>query len=294
MKKIVALVLSLVMVLGLATTAFAAGVEFYAVDKTAGDDTYGKFVKDVAVTAWIQDNGFETFDDLLADDDNYLPCYEIVDGHFFVEVPKAAAEYMLAYGAVEVYLAKVPSAAVYFVDEVKALTVVAEDDAECGDTYVDDAVVGYDEDDTYYASYDKKGLVDKVYVADKTSGSAVSVKVGDKLVKAVELDYGTDVVFMAHDFEGYEVVKGAYVNVKCSECDKVAELYANAAAAGKKAVNVGPGWVTFADFMDFGAVEAPATDKVESAQTFDAGIAMYVGMSVMAAAGSAVVLKKKD
>ncbi len=38
----------------------------------------------------------------------------------------------------------------------------------------------------------------------------------------------------------------------------------------------------------------PSTDKVQSAETFDAGIAMYVGMSVMAAAGSAVVLKKKD
>ena len=38
----------------------------------------------------------------------------------------------------------------------------------------------------------------------------------------------------------------------------------------------------------------PSTDKVTSAETFDAGIAMYVGMSVMAAAGSAVVLKKKD
>ena len=35
--------------------------------------------------------------------------------------------------------------------------------------------------------------------------------------------------------------------------------------------------------------------KVESAETFDAGIALYVGMSVMAAAGSAVVIgKKKD
>ena len=39
----------------------------------------------------------------------------------------------------------------------------------------------------------------------------------------------------------------------------------------------------------------PSTDKVTSAETFDAGIAMYVGMSVMAAAGSAVVIgKKKD
>ena len=37
------------------------------------------------------------------------------------------------------------------------------------------------------------------------------------------------------------------------------------------------------------------TDKVvQSAETFDAGIAMYVGMSVMAAAGSVVVLKKRE
>ena len=44
-----------------------------------------------------------------------------------------------------------------------------------------------------------------------------------------------------------------------------------------------------------GAVVTPSTDKVTSAETFDAGIAMYVGMSVMAAAGSAVVIgKKKD
>ena len=38
----------------------------------------------------------------------------------------------------------------------------------------------------------------------------------------------------------------------------------------------------------------PSTDKVQSADTFDAGIAMYVGMSVMAAAGSVVVLKKRE
>ena len=44
-----------------------------------------------------------------------------------------------------------------------------------------------------------------------------------------------------------------------------------------------------------GAVVTPSTDKVTSAETFDAGIALYVGMSVMAAAGSAVVIgKKKD
>ena len=42
-----------------------------------------------------------------------------------------------------------------------------------------------------------------------------------------------------------------------------------------------------------GGATTPDTDKVTSADTFDAGIAMYVGMSVMAAAGSAVVIGKK-
>ena len=39
----------------------------------------------------------------------------------------------------------------------------------------------------------------------------------------------------------------------------------------------------------------PSTTKpVVSADTFDAGIGLYVAMSVMAAAGSAVVLKKRE
>ena len=45
----------------------------------------------------------------------------------------------------------------------------------------------------------------------------------------------------------------------------------------------------------YAPVVTPSTDKtVTSAEPFDAGIAMYVGMSVMAAAGSAVVLKKRE
>ena len=55
------------------------------------------------------------------------------------------------------------------------------------------------------------------------------------------------------------------------------------------------GYINYDLYLIGAVASAPAaTDKVESAQTFDAGIAMYVGMSVMAAAGSAVVLKKKD
>ena len=279
------------MVLGLATTAFAAGMEFYSV---AAD---GSWVEAPTFSAAMA--GCDDFTDLLADDEKYLDAYQI-KGDFFVEVPEAAAEYKVTYGAKKLFLVEVLESVVAFDAEVKALTVVAEDDAECGDYYVADSVVNYDDDDTYYASYTSKGLVKDVYVADAKNGT-LNVLVGDKLVKANKLTYGTDVVFFDHDWKGYEVVNYTYVNVICDECGNVAPLYANATAAGKKAVKVEDaagdtlGWITFADATNYGpAAPTVDADKVESAETFDAGIAMYVGMSVMAAAGSAVVLKKKD
>ena len=279
MKKIVALVLSLVMVLGLATTAFAApaAVELYTVD-AKGEFTVikGQFAG-------------KTLADFVADDDMYLNAWEITNNGFFVEVPAASADYKLVYGAQVVYLTAVPEAVVKFDNEVKALTVVGElADATCGDFYD----TAFDEDNDYYVAYNKKGIPTNFYVASKTG--AVNVLVDGKLVKANEV---FTVAQLGHTYVGFDAVNYVYTTVKCLECGKVANLYANSTAAGAKAVKMenGLGWITFADMYTYGAVaEAPATDKVESAQTFDAGIAMYVGMSVMAAAGSAVVLKKKD
>ena len=228
-----------------------------------------------------------TFADLLADDEEYVAGTYVIDGYYFVEVPAASADHKLTAGSKTLYLKWVTNPAVLkFEDEVKAVAVVDEDDATCGDFYVADL----DEDDVYYVAYDKDG-VPTVYVADETV--ATNVLVDGKLVAA---KVATAVEFQGHDYKGYEVVNYEYVSVKCAVCDKVATLYANATAAGKKAQPVAGGWVTFADMFTYGVVaDAPAADeKVESAETFDAGIAMYVGMSVMAAAGSAVVLKKKD
>ena len=222
-------------------------------------------------------------------DESCLPCF-LIDGEYFVETTKASATYKLVYGAKTVYLTPVDSSDVCYIAKASVLKVVETADAECGDFHT--AVVGLK--DVFYASYNPKtGAPNGFYKADKTSD--INVLVDGKLV-AVEVVTGA-VEQLMHDFKGYDVVNYQYTTVKCDECGKVAKLYANAEAAGKKAQLVGngvPGYITFADYMDFGANAPVVTDKVESAETFDAGIAMYVGMSVMAAAGSAVVLKKRE
>ena len=189
------------------------------------------------------------------------------------------------------FLTPVAEKLVKYDDTASVLTVVDAEDAECGDYYV----ANLDEDDVYYISYNKKGEVDGIWV--KAKDGSEQILVNGKIVDAE--DASSDVTFMFHQFKGYDVVNGEYTTVKCENCPKVAKLYANATAAtiGKKdAVKIDTlGWITFADYMDFGANAPVVTDKVQSAETFDAGIAMYVGMSVMAAAGSAVVIgKKKD
>ncbi len=257
-------------------------------ETTAGTPVPTLYVWDNAATDWAAyyiATG-KTLDKLAQDaSDNCLPCY-LVDGEYFVEVKEAAATFKLVYGAKTVYLTPVAEKLVKYEDTASVLKVVDKDDAECGDYYV----TNLDEDDVYYVSYDKKGEVDGIWVAAKNGSEQILVN--GKIVDAEV----APVAFMFHDFEGYDVVNYQYTTVKCSECGKVATLYANAVAAGKNAQTVPGvvGYITFADYMDFGAVSAPSTGKVESAETFDAGIAMYVGMSVMAAAGSAVVLKKKD
>ena len=233
-------------------------------------------------------------DDLKQDaSDNCLPCY-YVNGKYFIETTSAAATYKLTYGAAKVvYLAPVAEEDVHYDYKASVLKVVDDEDATCGDWYVADL----DEDDVYYISYDKKGVVvEGVYVAAKNGPVQILVKGKIVDVKSLTQD---DIKQLPHDWKGYDVVDHEYTTVKCANCGKVATLYANGTAAGKDAVKVTDngtvlGYITAAA-DSFGAASAgTSTDKVQSAETFDAGIALYVGMSVMAAAGSAVVLKKKD
>ena len=126
-----------------------------------------------------------------------------------------------------------------------------------------------------------------IYVADKEGTKALMVGGKLVLVKAAPVAYTTAAVKHA----AVPTVKdGKVTGYTCATCKTVAVEAPNFMSIPKGAVQDGlPGnW-----YWPSAPVVTPSTDKVTSAETFDAGIAMYVGMSVMAAAGSAVVLKKK-
>ena len=136
----------------------------------------------------------------------------------------------------------------------------------------------YDKKATYYVAFET------LYVGDKVSPTEWLMVNGEMVGVDVAFD---DVVAHAPVYTRDE--DGEIVAIKCSKCGAVAVEAPNFLSMPKNADRVG---TTLWYFPAAGAVGDTET-KVESAETFDAGIAMYVGMSVMAAAGSAVVLKKK-
>ena len=102
--------------------------------------------------------------------------------------------------------------------------------------------------------------------------------------------------------ESYDTKTGVITSVKCPDCKGIVTVYAKAGSFdGKEYVKITEGvatnyyYVAGAVATSTGTTTGTTTGTITSADTFDAGIAMYVGMSVMAAAGSAVVIgKKKD
>ena len=275
MKKIVALVLSLVMVLGLATTAFGADVVTAKSYKATANgalmvgDIDATFVPAVAAT--LNDDGKQTntanvayysfggFDCVvaasLADADFVL--YSDVDGKNVMMYLKKAAVAYDGTGTVFTNFGKACGQVTYA--------------AEAGKTY-----------------YTTNALNDAgIYVADAKGTKALAVGGELVLVNATPVAVTTAAVKHA----AVPTVKdGKVTGYTCAVC-KIAAVEAPNFMSIPKGANTDGltgNWYWTA------APAAADSDKVESAETFDAGIAMYVGMSVMAAAGSAVVLKKKD
>ena len=285
MKKIVALVLSLVMVLGLATTAFAAELNgSYDIKGTyQGAGTYDITKLEVFDAKAPKDTSSPK--DGLHDVDGNVKYFTVTTSAmlgdtYFVQVATVAeADWIVTYDGkdtVFAYLKGVDSP--YYSGTGVPFTNFGE---ACGQ--VDYA--GYDADVKYYS------FENKVYEATETASQEV-LMIDGKLV-AVDL---VNVAPNAHVAEYTYDKDYKVVGVKCAECGVAATIYANYAAVPAAEVKAGNAFgLPGGAYYCWTAVKAPvAGDKVESAETFDAGIAMYVGMSVMAAAGSAVVLKKKD
>ena len=246
---------------------------------------------------------------LVNDVPAYVPNIYKVEGKFYVEVAKADATFALKNNGAYVYLAPATGCADANAVITKFATAVvldqyiaAAEDVECGD-----AVKGTKGAAIYMSGND-------AYYAD---GSDWAYFKGE----FVKYNKNAKVDFQPHKWDAKSIivkstdVKGTKVpvTIECEKCEKTFSIVPTAKFDNTWVKGVNYTTDNAVDKYNTAAVKyyivlneatytggtyvpsVPSTDKVQSAPTFDAGIAMYVGMSVMAAAGSAVVIgKKKD
>ena len=317
MKKIVALVLSLVMALSLCTVAFAAGYDLEVTEKF-GNDKHAKYddlkfveQKDNVLAHYEgkKDNAWyvETADDDIYDNDqNFIVTYQ-KDGK-------------------PVYLLKVEKNDPK-VNALKSTAVAEHKYVGCGDEndkapkncYKDVKNDNYwvklgdnDEHTGIYVTVDGKydNVVEvraaTVFGAPDYDKTAEVVPAGHLMVlvkKNIEYKTSTDgkIVKDVNEYKCYFCNRTFYGSNYQYSTPETADVYSSEYA--KQLVNAG--FVNVADGVILGDVAYYwTTDKdngtkandnkgVNSAKTFDAGVAMYVGMSLLSVAGGAVVIGKK-
>ena len=293
MKKIVALVLSLVMALSLCTVAFAAGPK-------DGDKFYANQNDGCTVYTYHEATTYKA----TGTESNVVAYFEGSDGSFYLVGDKNGTEIWVdgttkaditlgekiePYGANYMYTAKK-------VDATKWDCKTTKHDA--GYEYVSA------DGKTYYAKDAQKGdtgawkaLVDGkiIYVKDQSPAAGIP---------------GQHVLFVPKaGMKSVDVgVYEAYC-VACKKTLKVSQQNINGAGylyeddiniqdlldAGVK-VAIPSGYVALTDdwyVVGDNTNTTPSKDGVNSAKTFDAGVAMYVGMSLLSVAGGAVVIGKK-
>ncbi len=212
-----------------------------------------------------------------------IPTYFTYNGVNYVVCHEASATHLVTVKGVQYYTCAF-TGAVPSVEKDGGALYTAPKTATCGK-------VG--------ANEDKYVVIDNVYYLVSNLGTRY-VLVGDKMVV-----YSTTTGTMqAHVYDATKSElkynsDGTVASFKCAVCNNFVSVVAKkpAFATNYTAITLGNEgtyyYVTNTAGISAGS-STPSTDKVQSAETFDAGIAMYVGMSVMAAAGSVVVLKKRE
>ena len=296
MKKIIATVLAMVMALALCTTAFAAPVAGYTGYTRGGE----KLMKDATNAESFSVEAHEATFDKATGAGNVA--YYSVDGATaantsyngdYTKADKTDFDLQLTKsGASTLYLKHVNEGAKY-VAKVEAFTKIGD---KCGQLDVD-------ADGTYYVNtskYTDTNSVTKdageVYFMASDANGAVYVLLNGKLVSVTLAGEQT---LVGHTWVAVEK-DGKVVSYKCSDCGTVASIYktyAAAKASGLKNVEAfvnDDGETIYLAYTDGKTDTTKPTDTNKpSPKTFDAGIAMYVGMALTSVAGSAVVIGKK-
>ena len=273
MKKIIATVLAMVMALALCTTAFAATgdtVEGYLKGTNVGASA-------VKTTLTYTGNTDPKTTDGKTVAGVYAHYTEATYGDFIVVNSLADATVVLysdeACKNVIMYLGQVEVVS-YFTGKVY------NDFADvCGKF---DKPASYDATKTYY-TYEDNGTTKLAVAAGSSETADKLLTVDGKVVRVVTLA-ATKVQHTAVP----TVKDGKITGYTCSKCKAVAVEAPNYASipAGADTTNLTGNWY-------WTTSTTPSTDKNTSPKTFDAGIAMYVGMALTSVAGSAVVIGKK-
>ena len=291
MKKIIATVLAMVMALALCTTAFAA--DSYKVVDLANNtsETYttistGK-VSDTTTGGIVTKAGYDYY---LVNNVYYAPAASGFATHRIYTNGKNPVD-VIALGAslVDVTL-------------VLATYNVKDTAVNCGDETAKNT------DASVFKITNVAADVDACYTDDSANTNwailnGKLLKVNDAAVKA------TYVETKAHDFSvvaNNVYTAGKLTSVKCKNCD-VTAIYAKTIPAGYESVaraahngevygsnNAASTYEEGFWYLSSGTpASTGSTGTTNSPKTFDAGIAMYVGMALTSVAGSAVVIGKK-
>ena len=279
MKKIIATVLAMVMALALCATAFAANPVYTAAYNKKGKDITNDNVYVVATDAAVKPVSPAENGSVKGFTVKFGATEAAANAAAGVKyVAATAADYDLkltADGRADLYLKAAPGNSLGYDFKVTAFTAIGEKceqlDVDATGTYYSHTVSGVT---TYY----------------EASETGISVLFNNELITVSVVNADLN----AHDWKAASYNKDNTVaTFKCADCGTVATVYKTADAA--KAA--GAGTVdTFAGYVigyTYTAGTTATTTTTSSPKTFDAGIAMYVGMALTSVAGSAVVIGKK-